>query len=74
MNEELSRTDDGDSAVGAGTGLSTVSVRPFDMPPPGGGVTTVIMTDPDDVMKDAGIDAVSSVELKKFVVTGIPSQ
>ena len=56
---------DGDSEVIVGTGLFelTVNVIAFDVPPPGAGVTTVILGVPLLAMSDAGTCAVNCVAL-----------
>jgi hypothetical protein len=58
------------SAVGAtdvilGSGLLTVTSAVFDAPPPGGGFTTVICTDPATEAADAGTPIASCVLLMK---------
>ncbi len=53
-------------------GPMTVSVAPFDVPPPGAGVTTVIVAVPPLAISLARIVAVSDVALPTVVARGLP--
>jgi hypothetical protein len=55
----------------AAAGL-TVNVWPFDIPPPGEGLRTVMLKVPAVVRSLAGIDAVNCVELTNVVVVAEP--
>ncbi len=59
-------------ALTASDGPMTVSVAPFDVPPPGAGVTTVIVGVPPLAMSLARIVAVSDVALPTVVARGLP--
>lgn len=70
--EPFTRALVGLSEVITGVGLLIVNVTGDEVPPPGVGVNTVIAAVPPEVMSDAGIDAVSVVELTKLVVRLFP--
>ena len=55
-----------------GTGLLTVSVCAFEVPPPGAGFTTVIKSDPPTVISDAGTVTVMVVLETEMIVSGTP--
>ncbi len=59
-------------ALTASDGPMTVSVAPFDVPPPGAGVTTVIVGVPPLAISLARIVAVSDVALPTVVARGLP--
>ena len=64
---------DGEMLVVVGTGLFTVKVRAFDVPPPGAGLNTVILNVPAVFKSLARMVAVSSLSLTKVVVRFEPS-
>ncbi len=55
-----------------GTGLFTVNVCAFELPPPGAELATVMKNDPADVRKAVGIVANSCVALTYMVDNGVP--
>ena len=61
--------DAGGIELNTGTGLLMVNDRELEVPPPGDGLVTPIVTDPAVVMAEAGILAVSWVLLTNCVVT-----
>jgi hypothetical protein len=68
------RTALGYVSVTEGTGLLTVNVSAFDVPPPGAGLNTVTLAVPALAMSLAGIAAVTCVVLTYVVVRGDPFQ
>ena len=62
----------GERVVVVGTGLLTVRVCAFDVPPPGAGFVTVIGNVPAEAISAALIEAVTWVELTNVVVRAEP--
>lgn len=70
--EPLTRPEVGFREVMTGVGLLTVNDAAEDVPPPGAEVKTVTEAVPPEVMSEAGIVALSVVELTKVVVRLLP--
>ena len=62
----------GERVVVVGTGLLTVRVCAFDVPPPGAGFVTVVGNVPAEAISAALIEAVTWVELTNVVVRAEP--